>query len=93
VLLAWYIVFGAIVTKAYLASIKEHQKFASPHPVLLLCLLVKLFAVVLTVSHLYMYSLNGFGFPRVLTIAAITKGFSEILTAMLLIVLVSGWTV
>lgn len=61
-LLCLQVIFGVLVSKSYLNSIQQNERYLSPHPIMLLSLSSQITAQLLLTFHLWRYSSDGEGF-------------------------------
>lgn len=56
------IFLGVMTTRSYLAAIRTHERYLSPHPIMLMSLMTQITAQFLQTIHLWQYSADGDGF-------------------------------
>lgn len=92
-LLILQIVFGCLIISSYRESIRQHDRYMSPHVIMITSLSCRLVAQSLQVLHYWTYSNDGEGLLAADILYRIFFSISEIIMSMLLIQLISGWTV
>ena len=76
---------GGLVIKSYMQSIKEFDRFLTPHPVILTSLAAQIWSLIFDMIHLVAYQYDGSGFIVLDIFSKIIQAFSEVIMSSLLL--------
>ena len=89
-----FVLLGGLAVAMVFSFYKYWQlegKWLAPHPISVYALWFQIIAITLKLFHLWCYSYNGKGYVAIDVGANVMQGVSEVVIALLLIFLASGW--
>ena len=92
-LLTVQVLFSLLILKSYLISIKDHDRYITPHILMLASISCQVLSQLLLTVHLWYYAIDGEGFTIMQVFSSIIQGFSEVIMSALLMMMANGWTV
>jgi len=91
-LFVFSLILSLLLIRDYTKFIVKHDRWMSPHPILILALSAHVASEGFLAVHYWGYSYDGEGYLVLDVFSKVLSGFSEVAITMLLIQMAGGWT-